>query len=299
MKRVLLTGATGFIGVPTAPILLDRGYEVHAIGRRAPRDENVRFRRCDIFDIEATRSATAEIQATHLLHLAWDVTPGRYWEAAENLDWVSASLHLVRAFAEAGGGRAVFAGTCAEYQWGTPRFFEMETPRIPRTLYGAAKDALGRVVEVYGAVAGFSIGWGRIFYPFGPGEKTGRLVSDAIGALLCGKPFPTTHGRQQRDYLHVDDVAGAFAALVDSDVQGGVNIGSGRAVPVRTILETIARITGNVECLRFGEVDLPESEPMIVEADTTRLNREVGFQPAHDLAAGIADTVAWWRRQRG
>ena len=76
-----------------------------------------------------------------------------------------------------------------------------------RRSYGASKDALRRLVETYGATAGLSIGWGRIFYPFGPGEKSGRLVSDAIGSLLSGKPFPTSHGRQRRDYFHVDDVA--------------------------------------------------------------------------------------------
>jgi nucleoside-diphosphate-sugar epimerase len=298
MKRFLLTGATGFIGVRAAAALRARGYEIHAVGRTAPRDETVKFHRCDILDVEATRANVAGVEATHLLHLAWDVTTGRYWAAPENLDWVSASLHLVKAFAAAGGKRAVFAGTCAEYQWGAPRFLETETPCVPATLYGASKDALRRLVEAYGATAGLSIGWGRIFYPFGPGEKSGRLVSDAIGSLLSGRSFPTSHGCQQRDYIHVDDVAGAFGALVDSDVRGAVNIGSGRAVPVRSILDTISRITGNAECLRFGERALPDSEPDVIEADTTRLVHEVGFEPKFDLAAGLADTVAWWQRQR-
>jgi nucleoside-diphosphate-sugar epimerase len=298
MKRVLVTGATGFIGVRAALLLLKRGYEVHALGRKPPQDENVKFHRCDVLDLEAVRAAIPEIRATHLLHLAWDVTPGRYWQAAENVDWAKASLHLMHAFAAAGGGRAVFAGTCAEYQWGAPRFFELQTPCMPATLYGKAKDALRRDIEAFASTAGVSIAWGRIFYPFGPGEKSGRLVSDAIKALLCGTPFPTSHGRQRRDYLHVDDVAGVFAALTDSDVQGPVNIGSGHAVAVRVILEAIARIAGGAACLRFGERELPENEPAIIEADTTRLNSEVGFLPKYDLAAGLADTVAWWQRQR-
>ena len=134
MKRVLLTGATGFIGVRTASLLLKRGFEIYALGRTPPRDENIRFCRCDILNLDAAGVAAAQIKATHLLHLAWDVTSGRYWEAPENFNWASASLHLVRAFAEAGGMRAVLAGTCAEYQWGAPRFFEMETPCIPATL---------------------------------------------------------------------------------------------------------------------------------------------------------------------
>jgi nucleoside-diphosphate-sugar epimerase len=297
MKRVLVTGATGFIGTRAIPLLLERGYDVHALGRTSPPNENIKFYRCDVLNVEAARAAVAKIRATHLLHLAWDVTPGRYWQAAENLDWADAGMHLLQAFAGAGGRRAVFAGTCAEYEWGAPRFLEMTTPCIPATRYGTAKDTLRRQAEAYSASAGVSTGWGRIFYPFGPGEKSGRLVSDAIGALLDGKPFPTSHGEQRRDYLHVDDVAGAFAALLDSGVQRAVNIGSGHAVPIRTLLETIARLTGNALCLRFGERHLPDSEPAIIEADATRLNHEVGFVPRYDLDAGLADTVAWWRRQ--
>jgi nucleoside-diphosphate-sugar epimerase len=295
MKRVLVTGAAGFIGTRAAAHLLAKGYEVHAIGRTRPRDDRIRFHLADILDIDATRKVMADFQATHLLHLAWNVTPGQYWTAPDNLDWVSASLHLARAFVAAGGKRAVFAGTCSEYQWGSPRFFEMQTPCVPSTLYGTAKDALRRLLAGYGVNAGLSVGWGRVFYLYGPGEKPGRLVSDAIQALLSGTPFPTSTGGQMRDFLHVDDVAGAFAALVDCDVQGPVNIGSGMAVPVRTILEKIAAQIGHAECLRFGARILPPTEPAIVEADRTRLTREVEFLPRYDLDAGLTDTIAWWK----
>ncbi|WP_020176001.1 NAD-dependent epimerase/dehydratase family protein [Methyloferula stellata] len=295
MKRVLVTGAAGFIGTRATAHLLAKGYEVHAIGRTRPHDDRITFHFADILDIDATRKVMADLQATHLLHLAWNVTPGQYWTAAVNLDWVGASLHLVKAFVMAGGQRAVFAGTCSEYQWGSPRFFELQTPCIPATFYGTAKDALCRLLVGYGVNTGLSVGWGRIFYLYGPGEKPGRLVSDAIQALLRSTPFPTSPGEQMRDFLHVDDVAGAFAALVDCDVQGPVNIGSGMAVPVRTILEKIAALIGHAECLRFGERILPATEPAIVEADTTRLTREVGFLPRYGLDAGLADTIASWK----
>ncbi|MGP0061586.1 MAG: NAD-dependent epimerase/dehydratase family protein [Beijerinckiaceae bacterium] len=297
MKKILVTGATGFIGARATEFLLARGYEVHVVGRTPPHDDHVKFHAADVLNGEAMCAVAANVRATHLLHLAWDVTPGRYWKAPENLDWVNASLTLIRAFASAGGQRAVFAGTCAEYQWGAPRFSELETPCMPATLYGTAKHALHQLLMAYGTSTGLSIGWGRIFFLYGPGEKPGRLVSDAIRALLDAVPFPTSHGRQRRDFLHVDDVAGAFAALVDCDVQGPVNIGSGEAVPVRTILDMIAQETGHAECLRFDERIFPDHEPAIIEADTTRLMQEVGYRPRYDLAAGLAETVAWWRRQ--
>jgi nucleoside-diphosphate-sugar epimerase len=298
MKRVLVTGATGFIGTRTLTFLHERDYEVHVIGRTPPQSDTIIFHKADILNPEATRAVVAQVQATHLLHLAWDVTPGRYWQSADNLNWVSASLQLVRAFAEVGGQRAVISGTCAEYQWGQARFLESETPCIPVTLYGAAKDALRRILMAYAATRGLSVAWGRIFFLYGPGEKSGRLISDTIRTLRQGTPFPTSHGHQLRDFLHVDDVAGAFAALVDCKVSGPVNIGSGQAVSVRKILETLAAQLGNHDCIRFGERPLPEGEPEIIEADTKRLIEEVGFKPRFDLAGGLADTIAWWNCER-
>jgi nucleoside-diphosphate-sugar epimerase len=299
MTRLLLTGGTGFIGGRVAPLLVERGYEVHAVGRTPPIDNRIKFHPADMLNSEATRAVVADVRATHLLHLAWDVTPGHYRQAAGNLDWVGASLHLVRAFQAAGGERAVFAGTCAEYQWGAPRFFETETPCVPATLYGVAKDALRRLLDAYSASSDVSVASGRLFFPYGPGEKSGRLVSGAVQTLLAGNSFPATHGRQERDFLHVDDVAGAFVALLECNVRGPVNVGSGKAVPVRTVLDMIGQITGNAQCLRLGEISLAETEPAIIEADTTRLTEEVHFSPRYDLAEGLADAVAWWKSRNG
>jgi nucleoside-diphosphate-sugar epimerase len=297
MKRILVTGGAGFIGLHVMDHLRQRGFEIHVIGRHQPSDTQVAFHEADVLDLDRTRRAVAAIKASHLLHLAWHVKPGEYWRSPDNLDWIAASLHLVRGFAEAGGTRAVVAGSCAEYLWGAARFQEAETPCRPATLYGASKDALRRTLTAYGDVAPLSIGWGRIFFLYGPGEKPGRLVSDAICHLLSRKEFPTSPGLQRRDFMHVCDVAGAFAALVDSDIRGPVNIASGQAVPIRTILELIAKEIAAGDLLRFGERALSANEPEIIEADVARLANEVGFQPRYDLARGLADTIAWWRQQ--
>ena len=297
MTRVIVTGATGFVGAYATDALVAAGYEVHALGRTAPARSDVAFHAVDLRRADDVADALDRLRASHLLHLAWDVTPGTYWRSADNLTWTAASLNLLRAFAEAGGRRAVLAGTCAEYAWGAARFVEAETPCVPETLYGSAKDALRRVALAFGATAPLSVAWGRIFFLYGPAERPGRLVSDAVAALLEGRPFATSHGRQRRDFLHVADVAGAFAALVGAAAEGAVNIGSGAAVSVRDLLGAIARETGRAECLQFGARALPDTEPDAIEADVRRLSEEVGFRPAHDLASGIADTVRWYRRR--
>lgn len=297
MKRVLVTGGTGFIGHHLMEHLRQRGFEIHVVGRHRPRDVEIIFHETDFLNIERMHRAIAAASATHLLHLAWYVEPGAYWHSPHNLDWLAASLHLIRGFTEAGGTRAVIAGTCAEYLWGAARFLEQETLCQPATFYGASKDALRRILLAYGDIAPISIGWGRIFFLYGPGEMRGRLVSDAICCLLSRQAFATSSGQQQRDFMHVSDVAGAFAALLDSDVRGPVNIGSGRAISVRSLLELIGQETGASDLLEFGARPLPSNEPEIIEADVTRLFNEVGFRPRYNLAQGLVDTISWWRRQ--
>lgn len=295
-KRVLVTGATGFIGRLTLAPLRELGFEVHVAGRTFPSDPAVTFHAADLFDPAEAARVVRAAKATHLLHLAWDTEPGKFWNSPRNLDWVGASLAIVRAFAETGGTRAVLAGTCAEYRWGGgDPLDELTSDLGPGTLYGVSKDALRRIVTSYAETAALSFAWGRIFFLYGPGEKSGRLVSDAIQALRSGRPFETTDGEQLRDFMHVEDVAGAFAALLASDVVGAVNIASGKAVSVRSILEVIARKTGGQDMLRLGARPRPSSDPAIVEGSSARLRQEVGFSPRHELATGLAETVDWWR----
>ncbi|MDE3749489.1 NAD-dependent epimerase/dehydratase family protein [Methylobacterium radiotolerans] len=288
-RRVLLTGATGFVGAHAIPALQSRGFEVHALGRRAPA-ASVAFHSVDLLDAKAVQAAVGAVGAGHLLHLAWYAEPGLYWRSPLNLDWVAATLAMIRAFRERGGVRAVVAGTCAEYAWGPERLSE-DAICAPATLYGTAKDATQRVLTAYARESGLSFAWGRLFFLYGPGEKPGRLVSDAIRTLSSGERFGTSPGHQRRDFSHVADVAGAFAALVDSAVEGAVNIGSGAAVPVRAILEQIGRMTGRPDLIDFGARSLPEGEPASIEADVARLRELVGFHPRYDLASGLKDTL--------
>ena len=295
MKRVLVTGAAGFLGRHALPALRARGFEIHALGRTRPADPGVVLHRADLLDAGSRRDAVRSVAASHLLHLAWTTEPGRYWQAPENLDWVGASLDLVRCFREAGGARAVVAGSCAEYDWSageTDRpLRETGSPCRPATLYGTAKDGLRRILDAYAASAGLSLAWGRIFYLYGPGERPGRLVGDAVRALLSDRTFATSEGRQARDFLHVADAGAAFAALLDGDVRGPVNVGSGEAPPVRTLLERIGALTRRSDLIAYGARPFPAGEPARIVADVTRLREEVGFAPAFDLDAGLADTV--------
>jgi nucleoside-diphosphate-sugar epimerase len=257
---------------------------------------DVRWHAADLLDAPQRRALAAAVGASHLLHLAWYAEPGAFWTAPENAAWVEASIRLLRVFADHGGKRVTMSGSCAEYDWtGAGRLSEHDTPVRPATYYGRCKAALASVGEGLAAERGFSFSWGRIFFVYGPHEQPGRLVSQVAEALVRGEPAPTSEGNQRRDFLHARDVAAAFVALLDSDVTGAVNIGSGSAVPVRQVVSEIADAAGRPDLVRWGEVPPRPGDPPLIEADVGRLRDEVGWRPAISLAEGIRETVEWWK----
>jgi nucleoside-diphosphate-sugar epimerase len=296
--RVLLTGATGFVGRHAFEALVEQGCEVHAVARHpGPPREGVFWHEADLLDPAALQAVVDRAQATHLLHLAWYAVPGSFWSAPQNERWIDASLRLLRAFGEARGRRAVLVGTCAEYAWGSECLSEHTTPLEPTTLYGACKHATHIAAAALADQLDVSLAWGRIFFLYGPHEPPGRLVSGVASTLLAGEEAPTSEGFQRLDFMHVRDVAAALLSLLRSDVLGPVNIASGEALPVRDLVAAIAEHAGGIERVRFGAREERPEEPPVILGDSTRLREEVGFTPSIGIAQGIAETVAWWREQ--
>jgi nucleoside-diphosphate-sugar epimerase len=226
--------------------------------------------------------------------------------SAENFRWLTSSEHLLRSFRAHGGERAVFAGTCAEYDWARATVcHESSTPLghgaagAPPAAYAACKIALQETLAEVSRESGLSTAWGRIFFQFGPAENPGRLVPSVIINLLMNRDAPCSHGRQVRSFLHAADVGSAFAALLHSDVQGPVNIGSADPISVRALIELIAERTGGGQRLRFGALEAAAREPPLLVPDTTRLTAEVGWQPRLTLPDGLDRTIDWWRHRLG
>lgn len=303
MKRVLVTGATGFVGRHSLSSLSARGYEVHGLSSRVnPRvpneDDGVFWHTLDLLNLPEIGHLIETVRPTHLLHLAWNTKPGIYWTAPDNLNWVQASIEIVKAFAGSGGRRAVMAGTCAEYDWRYGFCVEKQTPLLPATLYGTSKHALQILAQSYAGQTDLSLAWGRIFFVYGPHEHPGRLVSSLINGMLQQRPSPCSHGGQIRDFLHVQDVADALVALLDSAVVGPVNIASGIPVSVREIAYKISGYFQADHLLQIGAIPTPENEAPLIVADIRCLFEEVGWRPQFDLDAGLAQTIEWWRTQQ-
>ena len=300
MKRVLLTGASGFVGRQTILPLVNRGFEVHCVHRTKKSEtisemKHVTWHQTDLLNGNDVKKLFDSVSPTFLLHLAWEVTPGTYLESIKNYDWLVSSLHLLQEFAESEGTKAVCAGTCFEYDLASGYCTEYLTPTLPSTYYGSCKHHLQSIGEKYADKKGFDFAWGRIFYPYGPYEYPTRLVPSIIQSLLKDEPAQSTHGNQVRDFLHVADVADAFAAILDSEVNGIINIGSGKPVSIRQLVMQIAQLLGKEEDIQLGALPARENEPPFIVADTGRLQKEVQWSQKYTLADGIMDTISWWK----
>lgn len=297
MNKVLITGATGFIGRNCLRFLLNTDFEIHAVSRHDQIEKGVVWHKGDMIETGFSSQLVSSIQPTHLLHMAWNAEPGVFWNTPENLNWLQASIELLQAFTMHGGRRIVMAGTCAEYDWNYGWCSENVTPLNPATLYGTNKNALQDVLASYSKQAGLSSAWGRIFFLYGPNEHPARLISSVTKSLLNNEIAACSHGNQIRDFMHVEDIASAFISLLRSDVEGPVNIASGQGKSIKEIVTKIGVLLDRMELLKFGEIPTSPNDPPLLVADTRRLTDELGWQPSEDLDQRLESTIDWWKSQ--
>jgi nucleoside-diphosphate-sugar epimerase len=238
--KVILTGGTGFIGRYVARELKRQGIEYWSVQSGNVRDDRT---------IQMNLLRTSELEAlfqkfnpTHLVHLAWYAEHGKFWDSELNLQWVLATKRLVEAFCSSGGQHVLITGTCAEYDWSHGYCVEDVTPLKPKSLYGICKDTTRRVNELTVEKHGVSMTWARVFFPYGPGEASQRLIPSLFKALN-GECLPFgVNANSYRDLLHVEDVARAVFACTKSKFDGAINICSGKPVQLSEIVDAVAKI---------------------------------------------------------
>lgn len=299
--RVLVTGATGFVGAYVVRALLDGGHDVTALlqpgastGRLDGLEGRYRALPGSLEEARALRPALENFRPEVCVHLAWYAEPGKYLDAPENVSALTGSLALLEELAGAGCAHVLAVGSCAEYASATVPVAE-ESPTGPDTLYAAAKLSLALTGERFAARRGVGFAWARLFLLYGPGEDRRRAIPSLMRSLLKGEPYSATAGEQVRDYLHVEDVAAALVTLAARRATGIFNICSGVPVTMRAVMETVGRIAGREDLIRFGERPYRDWEPMYLCGDNGRLKAQ-GWTPRWTLPEGLQKTFEWWAR---
>ncbi len=270
--KVLLTGASGFIGSYLLEELKELEIEVITIGRNNCTQSQNHYT-VDLLAGNDISALMQKEQPTHLLHLAWEATPRKYWTSPLNLRWVDASIRLVETFCALGGKKVISAGTCAEYDWDYSYCREISTPLNPSSLYGTAKDATRRLIEAVCNQYQVPCCWGRIFFPMGRGEASSRLVPSLI-EVFRGKrePFPI-NTTAYRDLIHATDLANGFIQLLTSESNGVFNICSNQPTRLHDVVTSLADLIGiNPEPV-FALARINPHEPKILVGDNSKLKK--------------------------
>jgi dTDP-6-deoxy-L-talose 4-dehydrogenase (NAD+) len=273
--RVLLTGATGFVGRQILRALAERGARVDVVlreGRIVPPEARAHLGRTlstpDLFAERAEWWTAACEGIDVVVHAAWYAEPGEYLRSPKNMDCLAGTLELARGAARAGVRRIVGIGSCAEYD-AAAGTLSTATPIRPETPYAAAKAAAYLGLSRWLPAQGVELAWCRLFHLYGEGEDARRLVPYLRERLAAGAIAELTVGQQVRDFMDVRDAGDTIAEVALGTVQGAVNVCSGVPVTVRELAERIADEYGRRDLLHFGaRADSPFDPPRLVGVPT-------------------------------
>lgn len=300
MKKIILTGASGQVGLHTMRPLVAAGYEVHAFyhSNPLPPIEGVVAHRVNMFDFAETRHKLESIGTDKLIHLAWFLGTGHHHNPSINIQWTMATLNLLEVFRELGGTRAVFAGSVAEYDSEYGNYCtEYVTPTAPEMIYGKCKAALSDIVCKYAKEYGLRLSWARLFPAYGPHDKPYRLAASVINNILDGTEIKVGHCMKYQDAVYAQDLGDGLVALFDSTVEGIVNIGTGQPVLLRDMVAKIAELMDFQGKIQWGAVDSDYRRPFCVPC-IGRMIQEVHWKPKVSLEEGLRRSIDWWKIQR-
>jgi len=311
IKRAVITGATGMLGIALTNRLLDEGYEVIAVARpgssrlnNIPSDDRITVVELALDDISYLPSDLKEEgieKADLFFHFAWD---GTYGDSRNDVDIqlnnIKTSVDAVRAAAELGCSCFLGAGSQAEYgrvQDGIK--LAGDTPCNPENGYGMAKLAAGRLTRLEAGKLGIKHVWVRILSTFGPYDGAQTMVMSGIAKMAKGEKASYTKGEQMWDYLYCKDAAKAFYLAATQGKGNSVyTVGSGNVRPLREYITAIRDAVDPALDIGFGEVDYYPGQVMYLCADISALQKDTGFAPDYTFEEAVKETVKWYKEER-
>lgn len=288
-KKVLVTGATGLIGKEIIAPLKQANFDIYAITIDDTNPDNeTHWIKGNLFDESFIKSTIEKIKPQYLLNMAW-CTTGNYLSSDVNYKFLNAGVNLLKYFKDNGGKRVVFAGTCFEYKFKNTPLKENDELDSNKTIYTFCKNKLHEIAKYFCEINNISFSYGRIFYVYGKKEDKTRLTGMIIDKLSNNEQVIIKSGNLYKDYIYTKDIAGAFVKLLDTNIDGVVNICTGKAVSIKEFVLEFAKYLKKENLIVFK--DEISNQPPIITGNNSRLLNEVGYKIKYDLKTAIYEII--------
>jgi nucleoside-diphosphate-sugar epimerase len=279
-RRVLVTGANGFIGAYLCRRLAADGAQLFAM---------TRAQHGDLSEPGVAERVIKDFQPELVFHMASLARGGQSLDLVIPITVTNlvAAVRLLTAAAAQRTPRIVLAGSMMEPEGDEP----------PSSVYAVAKGAQASYARMFHALHGLDAVVARMFLVYGPDERNHeRLLPYVARTLLRGEPAKLTSGQREIDWIYIDDAIEGLLVLGATDGLGGsrVDIGTGSVASVRKLVEDVARMTGSRSELIFGAVPDRDIEPSRL-ADVEDTYRRIGWRATIPLEEGLRRTIAWYR----
>jgi dTDP-6-deoxy-L-talose 4-dehydrogenase (NAD+) len=304
--RILLTGASGFIGSRFMRRALAQGHEVAGLSRREippdkPSEPPVGASRITHHPSrpptwlqgsleDAPWKQIEAFRPEACVHCAWSTAPTFSYDSPGHFRYLEWSRSFLQRALDAGARYLMGMGTCLEYRIGDEPLVEDRTPLAPLGPYAESKNAMRAWLEEESRRQNFRFCWGRGFYVYGGGEDPTRLCSSIVQKLRRNEPVVLNTPQSTKDYIYIDDVVGALFLLFEKQAAGTFNIGSGIGVTVWELAQTLAGMLEKPDLVKKGAHE--KADPLgYVVGDITKLRR-LGWQPEYALTRGLRALIA-------
>lgn len=305
MKKVIITGPTGAVGVSLIQELIAHNIAVTAVCRPASKrlGSIPRHLLVEIVECGVDQLLTLQDRLPHdydaFYHFAWDGTYGDsrqdLYLQARNILYTLDAVHLAHAL-----GCSVFVGAGSQSEFGhVEGVLHPNMPCAPDNGYGIAKLDAGRMSRLECRKLGIRHEWCRIVSLYGPFDGQYTMVMSGIYKMLKGERPQYTKGDQVWDYIYSKDAARAFRLVAEKGKDGSIYcFGTGKTRLLRDYILAIRDAVNPELEVGLGELPYYPNQVMHLEADISNLTADTGFVPAYTFEEGIRETVAWAREQR-
>lgn len=294
-KKVLVTGAEGFIGRHLVKALLSCGAEIHGLYLKNPAKDisgKMCWHKADVRNGKALKRLVKKVKPDFVFHLAALLEKGEKPELVNRIMATNfyGTFNLLQALAGAKFSKLVFLGSGEEYGKNKAPFNEKQNVQ-PVSPYGVSKAAAENICLVFFKIFNYPVVILRPAVVYGPGQKNKMFIPSLLNTLVKNQPFKMSGGKQKRDFIYIDDLIEAILAATVKPVKGEIiNIGSGKSYSLKQVVAIARKISGSKGIISF---DLPyrQSEIMNYSFDISKAKKFLGWQPAYSLEDGLKEII--------